>query len=155
MFLKNQNFVQTEIKMIEKCDSRNSKSSSAKSHQKGKNKKGKDKSRDSSVVMDFNYSYLDDHHKAVLCSLVLARDVINCGSKVQHSSSSSSSATITHTRSRAPIGLIIGLGGGAMPMCMQRYLPGMRLYTCEMDGDMHGIAVKFFAFRSNCFFYFC
>ena len=150
VFLKNQNFVQTEIRMIEKSDSKNSKSSGGKNNQKGKNKKGKgDKSRDVSVIMDFDYSYLDDHHKAVLCSMVLARDIINCGSRVQHSSSSTSSSSITYPRYRSPVGLIIGLGGGAMPMCMQRYLPGMRLYTCEMDEAMHGIAVKFFAFRSN------
>lgn len=165
VFLQNQNFVQTEIKMIEKIEkndsSKNSKSSSSKGPQKGKDKKGKckdkgkdkdkDRNRDGDVVMDFDYSYLDDHHKAVLSSLVLTPDIISGGSRVQHSSSSHSTPLLTSPKriTRVPIGLIIGLGGGAMPMCMQRYLPGMRLYTCEMDGDMHAIAVKFFAFRSN------
>ena len=175
IFLQNQNFIQTEIKMIEKKVNKNKSNSSKSKDKKGKtkkqngndNEKGKDNDSDR---MEFDYSYLDDHHKAVLASLVLTPYIIELGSKVQQihvhapSSSSTSTSSTTTTTSpttstsgttslplplHVPIGLIIGLGGGAMPMCMQRYLPGMRLYTCEMDGDMHDIAVKFFAFRYN------
>ena len=179
IFLQNQNFIQTEIKMIEKKVNKNKSNSGKSKEKKGKakkengngndNEKGKDNDNDR---MEFDYSYLDDHHKAVLASLVLTPNIIESGSKIQqihvHAPSSSStstsstsyvtasstSATISTSGSvslpllpHIPIGLIIGLGGGAMPMCMQRYLPGMRLYTCEMDGDMHDIAVKFFAFK--------
>jgi hypothetical protein len=159
--LQNQNFIQTEVKMIEKRDSQKSKASGVKS-KKSKDKKSKDKDRDKdkdkpseSDTMELDYTYLDDHHKAVLAALVLSPDIVLGGSRPTNTSSnnkpSSSSAPSSSNSqgqgARVPTGLIIGLGGGAMPMCMQRYLPGMRLSTCEMDPDMHTIAVKFFAFR--------
>lgn len=106
--------------------------------------------------LELDFTYLDDHHKAVLSAMVLSPDIISGGSKIQHkpspppsSSSSLNTAGSSYDKNtpRVPYGLIIGLGGGAMPMCMQRYLPGMRLATCEMDGEMLGIAVKFFAFK--------
>ena len=166
--------------MIEKKDSANSKKSNAKTTGSGKSKsKGSKKSKsnkdadkkgdkdgdrdedgdevDSCAGLELDYSYLDDHHKAVLSAMVLSPRIISGGSKITHKpspSSSSSSACVNtaasssdRVSSRVPSGLIIGLGGGAMPMCMQRYLPGMRLATCEMDGDMLGVAVKFFAFK--------
>ena len=165
--------------MVEKKDSGNSKKSNAKSTGSKSKSKGSKKSKsnkdsdkkddkegdrdedgdevDSCAGLELDYSYLDDHHKAVLSAMVLCPHIISGGSKIIHkpsSSSSSSSACVNTATSssdknslRVPSGLIIGLGGGAIPMCMQRYLPGMRLATCEMDGDMLGVAVKFFAFK--------
>lgn len=150
--------------MIEKRDSQKSKSSGGKS-KKGKDKKSKDREKDKEKdkvsegddAMELDYTYLDDHHKAVLAALVLSPDIVLGGGRPTNTSASTSKPSASAPSSsnsqgqgqgvRVPTGLIIGLGGGAMPMCMQRYLPGMRLSTCEMDPDMHAIAVKFFAFR--------
>ena len=148
--------------MIEKRDSQKSKSSGGKS-KKGKDKKSKDREKEKDKVsdgddaMELDYTYLDDHHKAVLAALVLSPDIVLGGGRPTNTSASISKPSASAPSSsnsqgqgqgvRVPTGLIIGLGGGAMPMCMQRYLPGMRLSTCEMDPDMHAIAVKFFAFR--------
>jgi hypothetical protein len=150
--------------MIEKRDSQKSKSSGGKS-KKGKDKKSKDREKDKDKdkvsegddAMELDYTYLDDHHKAVLAALVLSPDIVLGGGRPTNTSTSTSKPSASAPSSsnsqgqgqgvRVPTGLIIGLGGGAMPMCMQRYLPGMRLSTCEMDPDMHAIAVKFFAFR--------
>lgn len=150
--------------MIEKRDSQKSKSSGGKS-KKGKDKKSKDREKEKEKdkvsegddAMELDYTYLDDHHKAVLAALVLSPDIVLGGGRPTNTSASTSKPSASAPSSsnsqgqgqgvRVPTGLIIGLGGGAMPMCMQRYLPGMRLSTCEMDPDMHAIAVKFFAFR--------
>ena len=84
VFLQNQNFIQTEVKMIEKNTKNNKSISKAK---KGKDKKGKD-SKDSKdrnageSSMEFDYSYLDDHHRAVLTCLSLVPHIITSGSKV-------------------------------------------------------------------------
>ena len=151
--MQNQNFIQTEVKLIEKRDGNKSKSSGGKNAKKNKDKKSKEKVSEGAEAMEFDYSYLDDHHKAVLAALVLSPSIIQGGSRATNKPSSSAPSSSTGpgsscgARVRVPSGLIIGLGGGAMPMCMQRYLPGMRLATCEMDADMHSIAVKFFAFR--------
>jgi hypothetical protein len=157
VFLQSQNFIQTEVRMIEKKESsNNSKSGSGKGKDKKASKTAKDKDKKSKeeVTMEFDYSYLDDHHRAVLTSLALTPDIIRRGSKSTHkpsavssAPSSSSSSSSSLLKDPSPLGVIIGLGGGAMPMCLQRYLPSMRLTTCEMDGDMHGIAVKHFAFK--------
>ena len=158
VFLQSQNFIQTEVRLIEKKEnSSNSKSGSGKGKDKKTAKAVKDKDKDKKTKeesnMEFDYTYLDDHHRAVLTSRALTPDIILRGSKSTHKTSSSSMASAPSASSsscsqlRDPTGLIIGLGGGAMPMCLQRYLPSMRLTTCEMDGEMHGIAVKHFAFK--------
>ena len=161
VFLQSQNFIQTEVRLIEKKESSsNSKSGSGKGKDKKSAKTAKDKDKKSKEEsnMEFDYTYLDDHHRAVLTSLALTPDIILRGSKSTHKTSYSSSSiasapssstfsSSSSSQPRDPQGLIIGLGGGAMPMCLQRYLPSMRLTTCEMDGEMHGIAVKHFAFK--------
>lgn len=141
--------------MLEKKESsNNSKSGSGKGKDKksAKTAKDKDKKSKEEVTMEFDYSYLDDHHRAVLTSLSLTPDIIRRGSKSTHKPSAvpsapSSSSSSSLLKDPSPLGVIIGLGGGAMPMCLQRYLPSMRLTTCEMDGDMHGVALKHFAFK--------
>ena len=40
------------------------------------------------------------------------------------------SAGSTPAEARA---LVVGLGGGALPMCLARYLPALRLTTCDID----------------------
>ena len=134
--------------MIEKKESNNSsKSGSGKGKDKKSTKGSKDKKNKEQSTMELDYSYLDDHHRAVLTSLALTPYIILTGSKSTHKPSSVACAPSSSSQLDGPLGLIIGLGGGAMPMCLQRYLPSMRLTTCEMDGEMHGIAVKHFAFK--------
>lgn len=79
----------------------------------------------------FDLTYMDDHHKAVLASFVLTPDIIlNC--------STVNSSTCT--------GMVVGLGGGAMSMCLQHYLPRMRLILCDLDDGMEEIAKRHFGF---------
>jgi hypothetical protein len=46
-------------------------------------------------------------------------------------------------------GLLIGLGGGALPMCLQRYLPNLHLYMCDLDATVEAVAREHFGFKCN------
>jgi hypothetical protein len=157
IFLQNQNFIQTEIKMMEKKNSKNIKA------KKGAKDKKKDKKvkNDDEDNMDIDYGYFDDHHRAVLSGFVLYPEIITMCSKVIHkhvpppppSSTHGSNTSAGNDHERVPVGMVIGLGGGAFPMCLQKYLPGMRLYSCDLDGEVLSIAMKHFGFK--CTRYLC
>ena len=81
--------------MIEKKESSsNGKSGSGKGKDKKSAKTAKDKDKKSKEEsnMEFDYTYLDDHHRAVLTSLALTPDIILRGSKSTHKTSYSSSS---------------------------------------------------------------
>jgi hypothetical protein len=80
IFLQNQNFIQTEIKMMEKKSGKNIKA------KKGAKDKKKDKKikNDDEDNMDIDYGYFDDHHRAVLSGFVLYPGIISMCSKVVH-----------------------------------------------------------------------
>jgi hypothetical protein len=136
---------------------------------------GRDK--DGEEQFEFDYTYLDEHHKAVLSSLVLSPELIAGGHKVVpvatgaaaagplsvssgvdkkktghpntvggSSTASTASASLSQ---RAANGFVVGLGGGAFPMCLQRYLPGLHLWVCDLDPDIESIASKHFGFKCN------
>ena len=44
-------------------------------------------------------------------------------------------------------GLVVGLGGGALPMVLQRYLPGLALSVCDIDAELEAVAREHFGFR--------
>lgn len=48
-----------------------------------------------------------------------------------------------------PKGLIIGLGGGAFPMLLQKYIPALHMIICDLDPDMEDIASSNFFFKKN------
>lgn len=109
--------------MILKKDSKNK-------YKKKNNKNSKSNKTDKNdVCLEFDYGYLDDHHRAVLSALVLSPDIISLGSSSSGSSNNNTNNSSNSSSSplRIPFGLVVGLGGGAMPMCMQRYLPGIHM----------------------------
>jgi hypothetical protein len=146
VFLQNQNFIQTEVRLVPPKKSTASgggggKGGKGKSKGKGggKSSGGRGARNGDGEQLEFDYSYMDNHHRAVLSSLVLSHDLIAQGQRVQPIGSDS----------RAAKGFVVGLGGGAFPMCLQRYLPGLTLHVCDLDPDMEGIATRQFGFKKN------
>ena len=142
IFLQNQNFVQTELRLVERRGGGSSSSSSSSASSSSSGKKGKGgggKKGKSSAVGDdgkeFDHTYMDAHHCAVLAGLTLCPSIIRGAMR----GSSRSSGEVT--------GLVVGLGGGAMTMCLQRYLPEMRLHVCDIDPDLEALARAHFAFK--------
>lgn len=45
---------------------------------------------------------------------------------------------------RAPTALVVGLGGGALPMALRRMYPSLRVLTVELDPEMATIAQEHF-----------
>lgn len=50
---------------------------------------------------------------------------------------------------RAPTALVIGLGGGALPMALRRMYPRVRVATVELDPEMAGIAKEHFGLKES------
>ena len=84
------------------------------------------------VSLRFDWSYLDDHHCAILASLALS-PALDPRSALGGRAS----------------GALIGLGGGALVMCLMRYYPQLRLTVAEIDPDMIGVAKRFFGYESH------
>ena len=142
LFLQNQHFVQTEAKLLHPSHVRKSASSKKKKGAKGAGK-GKGKQTTTSSNGDdelylFDHSYLDDHHKAMLTSLLCDNtDIISTGSQPR------SGATDDINQVKA---LLIGLGGGALAMALQRYLPSLRLDVVDLVPGLDDLATKYFGF---------
>lgn len=49
----------------------------------------------------------------------------------------------------APTALVIGLGGGALPMALRRMYPRVRVATVELDPEMAGIAKEHFGLKES------
>lgn len=131
VFLRNQQFIQTEVRLVPL-------SASKKKKKKKKGVEGSGSAGDADteaevVTMDvsnskrlqFDHRYLDAHHCSMLVSVSLL-----AGAK-------------------APAGLVVGLGGGALPMALKRYLPASRLVVCELDPGLLRIARKYFGFTTD------
>lgn len=143
IFLQNQNFVQTELRLVERRGSSNGGSSSSSSSSSGKKGKGGGGKKGKSAAVgddskEFDHTYMDAHHCAVLAGLTLCPSVIR-GAMRGGSRSGGGAAEVA--------GLVVGLGGGAMPMCLQRYLPEMRLHVCDIDPDLEALARAHFSFK--------
>ena len=165
IFLQNQNFIQTEVRLVckvkgdgkdKKGKNSNKKTTNTKSG--GKKDKGSDKDKDregdDEEEWDLDYTYLDDHHRALLAALVLNPDLLQRGRKVVHPTNSNKANNNNNTGAGAgpspgPSALVVGLGGGALPMCLQRYLPALRLWVCDLDPEMMDVARRHFAYRNN------
>ena len=85
--------------------------------------------------LSFDYDYVDSHHAAALAVMCL------CPQLLLKSSNSGNSGTHSLPRS-----MIIGLGGGAFPMFVQRYLPRANHYVCDIDPGLLEIAVHYFGY---------
>lgn len=149
LFLQNQHFIQTEAKLLfpKKCAvaASNKKKKGGKAKGKGKAKKPaasnakSDASETSADVLQFDSSYLDGHHKAMLLSLLCDNtDLLASGSLPR----SSSAGEI----SESPKALVVGLGGGALVMALQRLLPSLQLEVAELVPGLDALAARFFGF---------
>ena len=80
-------------------------------------------------ISTFTYtcSYLDAHHIAVLAGLCLSEHVTKTGSSISTPLSTSTKGIPSAAR-----GLIVGMGGGALTMALQRYLPSIHLWACDL-----------------------
>ena len=190
VFLQNQYFIQTEVRLVlrpNKSDNKhqhNSSSSSSNNSNKSKTKsnkggnsgsksKGKSKSSMKTSIgdsmdalmneLEFDYAYLDDHHRSALSVFTLFPHVIKSSYKVIHTHNyhqhqqqqhqqqqqqQLSGQQQQHISSSSSV-LLIGLGGGALPMCIQRYLPNLRLTIIDLDLSIEMIARKHFGFKLN------
>ena len=87
IFLQNQNFVQTEVRMVERR-APGGKGGSKKGGCKGKRQKGAVKTAPSSAdddSLEFDFTYLDDHHKCTLLACVLSPQVVIHGCRLNSS----------------------------------------------------------------------
>lgn len=50
---------------------------------------------------------------------------------------------------RGPTALVIGLGGGALPMALRRMYPAVKVLTVELDPEMAGVAKEHFGLRES------
>lgn len=50
---------------------------------------------------------------------------------------------------RAPTALVIGLGGGALPMALRRMYPGVNVVAVELDPEMAGVAKEHFGLKES------
>ena len=125
IFLQNQNFIQTEVRLVSKMagggkdkKSKQNKKSGKKDKGKGLGKGGREGENDSEE-WDLDYTYLDDHHRALLAALVLNPDLLQRGRKVVHPTHNNKANSSSSSPSPGPSALVVGLGGGALPMCLQ------------------------------------
>ncbi|KAJ1437186.1 hypothetical protein B484DRAFT_445320 [Ochromonadaceae sp. CCMP2298] len=154
IFLQNQNFIQTEVRMRKKAK----KGTKGKSAEKGKKGKKKGKSTGAGAggaevaegMYDFDYSYLDAHHCAAMSALAMLPFVISNAHSVTPRPAAGAGASASAGAGAGPVtALLVGLGGGALPMCLQRYLPNLHLFVCDLDSSMDTVAREFFGFQCN------
>lgn len=50
---------------------------------------------------------------------------------------------------RAPTALVIGLGGGALPMALQRMYPGLKVLAVELDPEIAAVAKDHFGLKES------
>lgn len=156
LFLQNQHFVQTEARLLNPAHASKHKQSKgggkgkSKGKGKGKNKSSKEKDRGdqgageetSSDLCLFDHSYLDDHHKAMLAALLCDNtDIVSAGSQARGSCDASMEEDCGGARA-----LLVGLGGGALAMALQRFLPSLHLEVLDLVPGLDALAAQHFGF---------
>lgn len=187
--------MQTEIRLVLSSEG-GSKSNKGKT-KGGKKKKGNksspaESSSDGLPLLQFDHTYLDDHHRAMLVAYLLGDlSVVRAGSAPRCSARCSAGAgkipyipvpanepahstsvtppglpyndeisavwwegvnlsdgadCISSGSLRQPSTLIIGLGGGALAMAIQKYLPSMHVDVVELVPGLEALAREHFSF---------
>ena len=143
VFLQNQHFVQTEARMVIRSggSSGHKKNTKRKSSNSKSKAKQQHKSEDNAEFLpiddfEFDYSYLDYHHRCFLSALVLTPTILKGATNQRQEPSSSSSPA-------APKIFIVGFAGGAICMAAQKYLPRAHITTCDLDGIPSFLFVKY------------
>ena len=125
VFLQNQHFVQTEVRLrtIETLSLSSANEINKAALQKYAD--AKNWSLESVEGFGFDPAYLDEHHRAALAAFVMMPNVLD---------------------SASGSGLLVGLGGGAFAMALQRMLPSFQLYVCDIDPRMQQVACEHFGY---------
>jgi hypothetical protein len=146
LFLQNQHFVQTEAKLLFPGGKKGSgkKGSGGKKGGKSKAKKGgrgeEEGGAGGDLVLLFDHSYLDDHHRTMLAALLCDNSsIISAGSLPRGSVSGDGGSGDVRA-------LLVGLGGGALAMALQRYLPSLRLDVVDLVPGLAALAGEHFGF---------
>ena len=151
VFLENQHFIQTEAKLLFPSSGKRAKGGTANKKKKGgksksKAKKEKVDSDSGGTIRDaganelllFDHAYLDDHHKAMLVALLCDNTpLISTGSQRRGGSEAETGDVRV---------LLVGLGGGALAMALQRYLPALRLDVLDLVPGLDVLATMHFGF---------
>ena len=135
IFLENQNFIQTECRLLLKSNNAVIDPSLPVTKSKLKRLKKKAIKNNTNISDDnslyiFDYNYIDDHHKAMLASFSLL-------------------LTYYNPMSTPWYGVIIGLGGGSLPSCLQYYFSQSYLTIIELDGEIEAAATEYFGFKKS------
>lgn len=157
LFVQNQNFVQTECRLLQPTGTASVLSKGQKKRLKKKTKANttgtstehKVETSVNTIVQAttsdklvvkfiFDHTYLDSHHSAALTALSLVPNLLT-------TPSSASPSTISGGGDGRR-GLLVGLGGGSMAMSLQKHLSDVSLVICELDGRMVDVATEFFGF---------
>jgi len=135
IFAANTNVIQTEVRLVAKSSQaakKNKGGNGKKNSSKKKGNKGKggssaaDDGDKLAMVPDPSYLCFD-YHRAMLAALSLLP-----AASLKDSS-----------------GVVVGLGGGALPMAMHALAPTMALTCLELDAEVVKVASKFFGFRED------
>ena len=156
IFLQNQNFIQTEVRLRPPPPPSKAGGGSGKAGSKGGGGKGKVKKSDKGKAvmaaassssslgaewpLEFDYSFLDPHYCAALAGLSVCPSLLVAGA-------SRAAVAASHSDATTRCGMVVGLGGGAMPMFLQRYLPGLRLWFVDIDAEIEALATAYFGFQ--------
>mmetsp|Transcript_23781 Transcript_23781/g.34043 ORF Transcript_23781/g.34043 Transcript_23781/m.34043 type:complete len:701 (+) Transcript_23781:295-2397(+) len=173
IFLQNQNFVQTEVRLISAAAARQMMSGSRKKKaKKNRKKKAKSSASSGSSAVEttkvattetvssiaspilpleprcFDCSYLDPHHRCLLAGLLLAPQTLLSllSSSPTPTASSLLPSSPSSSSSYGNCSLLVGLGGGALPMVLRRYLPRLQQWVCDLDPSLLPLARKWFGF---------
>ncbi|CAM9929821.1 unnamed protein product, partial [Ectocarpus fasciculatus] len=169
IFLKNEGVVQTEVRMLGEGEDDGAgppPGSSRKSSKSGGGKKGKGKGKGAKggkktppaaavAAADGGEGAVEgggrvdsshlcfEYHRCMVAGAAMADFRITTGT------SGGGQQKDTRTSARAPTALVIGLGGGALPMALRRMYPRVKVATVELDPDMAGVAKDHFGLRES------
>lgn len=133
IFLKNQDLIQTEVKLVKKVvKSKNNSKNKNKNKSKGK-KNNNTKVEEETEEYQLDFTYVDDYISAIITSVSVASHVL----PFNNSKSTSKSA---------PTCLQIGLGGGILPMSLRKLIPNLTLLSCDVDEVVGNCAKEYFGY---------
>eukprot|EP01036_Dinobryon_divergens_P022612 gene22612-30885_t len=98
----------------------------------------------SSSSLQLDGQYLDGHHRCVLAALLLAPQTLLAACRRPAPSDLDKDCLAA-----VPLCVVVGLGGGALPMALHGSLPRLRQWVAELDPDLIPVAQRWFGFRPD------
>jgi hypothetical protein len=107
--------------------------------------------------MRFDTSYLDTHHcSIVVCVALLSATTTTTTTTAAASTTTTTGTTLTTSTPTTSTsatkncnGLLVGLGGGSLPMALRHFFPSYRQEVVELDPDLLGVARKYFGYKAD------